>query len=59
MSKAAGRLLRGSIAADQFRLFAADTSAIVQRARDLHDLYPLPTILMGRLISAVALMSGE
>lgn len=54
-----GRLLRGSIAGDQFRLFAADTTSIVQEARDIHDIYPLSTILMGRLISAVALMSGE
>jgi molecular chaperone Hsp33 len=54
-----GRLLRGSIAGDQFRLFAAETTNIVQTARDLHDLYPLPSLLMGRMISGVALMSGE
>jgi molecular chaperone Hsp33 len=54
-----GRLLRGSILDNQFRLFAVDTTEIVQAARDIHDLYPLPTIMMGRLITAVALMSGE
>lgn len=54
-----GRLLRGSIAQNQFRLFACETTALAQIARDLHDLYPLPSILISRLISAVALMSGE
>ncbi|MCK9585235.1 MAG: Hsp33 family molecular chaperone HslO [Candidatus Cloacimonetes bacterium] len=54
-----GSLLRGSIADAQFRLFACETTAIVQHIRDIHDLYPLPSILMGRLITAVALMSGE
>lgn len=52
-------LLRGSIEDNQFRLFACETTAIVQQIRDIHDLYPLPSILMGRLITAVALMSGE
>ncbi len=59
MMKNNSKLLRGSIEDNQFRLFAADTTDIVQKARDLHDLFPLPSILMGRLISAVALMSGE
>lgn len=52
-------LYRGSLSGDQFRFFAADTTTIVQTARDLHDLAPLPSILMGRLITAAALMSGE
>jgi molecular chaperone Hsp33 len=43
----------------QFRLFAADTAEVVQNARDLHDLSPLATILMGRMISLAALMSAE
>nr|MDK2851628.1 molecular chaperone Hsp33 [Candidatus Cloacimonadota bacterium] len=54
-----GSLLRGTICDNQFRLFAADTTAIVQYVRDTHDLYPLPSILMGRIITAAALMSGE
>jgi len=54
-----GRLLRGSIVQDQFRLFAVETTGLVQNVRDLHDMYPLPLILTGRLISAIALMSGE
>jgi len=54
-----GSLLRGSICENQFRLFAADTTAIVQFLRDTHDLYPLPSIMMGRVFTAAALMSGE
>lgn len=53
------RLLRGNIADNQFRLFVADTTDIVQKARDIHDLFPLPTIFLGRLITAAALMSSE
>lgn len=52
-------LYRGSLCRDQFRFFAAETTITVQTARDLHDLAPLPSILMGRLITAAALMSGE
>jgi len=52
-------LYRGTIHNDQFRLFAVDCTATVQQARDLHDLSPLPSILLGRLICAAALMSGE
>ncbi len=59
MNNASGTLLRGSIHDNQFRLFAADCTQIVQCVRDMHDLYPLPSIMMGRLITAVALMSGE
>lgn len=59
MNNSKGTLLRGSIAEDQFRLFACETTAIVQHLRDIHDLYPLPSIFMGRLLTAVALMSSE
>lgn len=52
-------LYRGSIHQDQFRLFATQCTSTVQEARDLHDLSPLPSILLGRLITAAALMSGE
>ena len=51
-------LYRGTIHNDQFRLFAVDCTDTVQQARDLHDLSPLPSILLGRLICAAAL-SGE
>lgn len=53
------RLIHGSIANEQFRLFAVETTELVQKTRDLHDLYPLPAIMMGRLVTAIALMSGE
>ena len=59
MTNSKETLLRGSIEDNQFRLFACETTGIVQQIRDIHDLYPLPSILMGRLITAVALMSGE
>ena len=52
-------LYRGSIHHEQFRLFAVDCTTTVQTARDMHDLSPLPSILLGRLITAAALMSGE
>lgn len=59
MNNPDGTLLRGSIADNQFRFFACETTALVQHVRDIHDLYPLPSIFMGRLITAAALMSGE
>ncbi len=59
MTNSKGTLLRGSIEDNQFRLFACETTKLVQKIRDIHDLYPLPSIFMGRLITAVALMSSE
>lgn len=53
------RLIHGAIANEQFRLFAVESTELVQKTRDLHDLYPLPAIMMGRLMTAAALMSGE
>ena len=52
-------LYRGTIHANHFRLFAAETTKLVQTARDLHDFSPLSAILMGRMLTAAALMSGE
>lgn len=52
-------LYRGTIHQAEFRLFAVESTRTVQMARDLHDLSPLPAILLGRLITAAALMSGE
>lgn len=43
----------------QFRIFAAESTQTIQKARDLHDLSPLATLLMGRMLTAVALMSLE
>jgi len=53
------QLIRATIADDMFRVFIADTSNSVQACRDTHDLSPLATLMMGRLISAVSLMSAE
>jgi len=52
-------LYRGTIYQEQFRLFATECAQSVQQARDLHDLSPLPSIFLGRLIVAAILMSGE
>jgi molecular chaperone Hsp33 len=50
-------LWRGTAWDDQFRVLAVESTATVQAARDLHDLSPLATILMGQMVSAVALLS--
>ncbi len=50
------RILRGTAVNDQFRVVAVDATTTVQSARDLHNLSPINTILMGRLISASAMM---
>jgi molecular chaperone Hsp33 len=52
-------LFRGHTRDGQFRLFAVRSTQTIQTARDLHDLSPIATILMGRLITAAALMSLE
>jgi molecular chaperone Hsp33 len=52
-------ILRATAAQDQFRVIATNSTNTVQRARDLHDLSPIATLLMGRLISATAMMSTE
>ncbi|HNX37363.1 MAG TPA: Hsp33 family molecular chaperone HslO [Candidatus Cloacimonadota bacterium] len=50
---------RISFANNQFRIFAADTTLSAQRMRDLHDLAPLPTIMMSRLITSAALVAMD
>lgn len=52
-------LWRGTAVHDQFRVLAVDSTHTVQKARDLHDLSPLATILMGQMISATALLSMD
>lgn len=52
-------IYRATAMNDQFRVIAADTTNTCQTARDLHDLSPISTILMGRLITAIAMMSTE
>ncbi len=53
------KIIRATAAKDQFRIIAVQSTDTVQKARDLHDLSPLATLLMGRLISAAALMGTE
>ncbi|MDP2173941.1 MAG: Hsp33 family molecular chaperone HslO [Candidatus Cloacimonadaceae bacterium] len=52
-------LYRGTAFGEEFRVFAVDSTQTVLAARKLHDLSPLATILMGKMISAAALMSME
>ncbi len=51
--------LRGTACSDQFRWFAVSSTTTVQRARDLHDLSPISTLLLGRMISAAAMLSWD
>lgn len=50
-------LWRGIAINDSFRIFAVDATNTAQQARDLHDLSPVATILMGKMICATALLS--
>ncbi|OQC06691.1 MAG: 33 kDa chaperonin [Candidatus Cloacimonetes bacterium ADurb.Bin089] len=52
-------LYRGSVQNNNFRVFAVETTNCVQTARDLHDLSPLATLLIGRMISATAMLSWD
>lgn len=50
-------LWRGTAFADTFRVFAVDATQTAQTARDQHDLSPLATTLMGKMIAATAILS--
>ncbi|HOL33474.1 MAG TPA: Hsp33 family molecular chaperone HslO [Candidatus Syntrophosphaera thermopropionivorans] len=50
-------LWRGMALNGQFRVLAVSSTNTVQAARDLHDLSPINTILMGKMIPAVAMLS--
>lgn len=52
-------LWRGTALADTFRIFAVDCTDTTQKARDIHDLSPIATILMGKMIAAAAMLSLE
>lgn len=52
-------ILRGTAHNDSFRFFAVQSPNCVQTARDLHDLSPLSTLLLGRMISASAMLSWD
>ncbi len=48
---------RGTAHDGQFRILAVASTSTTQMARDLHDLSPINTLLLGKMISATALMS--
>lgn len=52
-------MLRGTAHNDTFRWFAVTSTNTVQTARDLHDLSPIATLLMGRMISASAMLAWD
>lgn len=53
------KVFRISAGNDQFRIFAVDATQTVQQARDLHDLSPISTIFLGRLLVAAALVGQD
>lgn len=50
-------LWRGTAYYGQFRVLAVETTQTAQTARDLHDLSPINALLMGKMISAAAMLS--
>jgi len=52
-------ILRGTVHNNNFRVFAVNSTNCVQTARDLHDLSPIATLLLGRMISAAAMLSWD
>lgn len=52
-------ILRLTASENQFRIFAVQCTTSVQKARDLHDLSPISTLLLGRLLAASAMMSWD
>ncbi len=51
--------LRGMAGKEQFRWFAVKSSETAQKARDLHDLSPISTLLMSRMLSAAAMLAWD
>jgi len=50
-------LWRGTAYDGQFRILAVESTQTAQTARDLHDLSPINALLMGKMISAAAMLS--
>ncbi len=50
-------LWRGTAFYGQFRVLAVESTQSAQTARDLHDLSPMNALLMGKMISAAAMLS--
>lgn len=51
------QLWRGTAHSGQFRILAVDSTQSSQTMRDLHDLSPVNTLLLGKMISAAAMLS--
>lgn len=51
-----GYIVRGTASNGEVRVFAAITTDIVEKAREIHDLSPTATAALGRLMTAAAIM---
>lgn len=51
-------IVRGTAANAQIRAFAVTSRALVERARAIHDLSPVITAALGRLLTAGAMMGS-
>lgn len=52
-------LIRGTAHQNNFRVYAVQCTQAAQKARDLHDLSPIASILLGRMLSAAAMLSWD
>jgi len=53
------QLWRGTAFSGQFRVLAVSSTQTAQTMRDLHDLSPVNTLLLGKMIPAVAMLSMD
>lgn len=51
-------LVRGTVKNRPIRVFACKTTELVEKARTLHDLWPTSSAALGRMMSAVLMMSS-
>lgn len=51
-------LVRGTVASLPIRVFACTTTCLVERARELHDLWPTASAALGRMMSCVLMMAA-
>ena len=58
MSVMKDEMIRGTAFGDQIRFFAAYTKDTVEEARQIHDLSPLCTAALGRLLTAGLMMGA-
>lgn len=52
----ADTILRASSMNGEIRIFVADTTQLVRKAKEIHDLYPVPAAAMGRMLTAASMM---